>query len=108
MGIGANPASGGATYQMNGGTLTASADFSINESKNQTVTFNQSGGTVDLDSSANHLRIVGRSGTGGGIYNISGGTLSTMAGSDFVVGGVNSGANGTLNVSGTAFVDIGK
>lgn len=104
LGLGAPAANGSATYQIDDGELTVAGDFSVNEAKTATCTFTQTGGAVALNGNA----YIGRSTTGQGVYTISGGTL-TNANSDLYVGGEFGGAanaNGELNVSGSASVNV--
>ena len=106
--MGTRGSSGSGSYVMNGGSLTIGGDFSVNESNSTTSTFRQSGGTVTINGDATHVRIIGRSPLGQGVYNISGGVLNNGDAHDLLVGGGNSGANGELDVSGTAVVNIGQ
>lgn len=114
VGIGYNTGStnGVGNYFLKDGSLTVQNDFSVNESgapsaTTNSSTFDQSGGSVTLNSSG--LICIGRAGTGGGygIYNLSGGTLTDAGGTSVLVGGNNTGSKGILNISGTGqlFID---
>ncbi len=104
MGLGNPVGTGSASCQVNGGTLTAGADCSVNESKSTDCTFTQTGGTVNLNGAT---KCIGRSAAGGkGIYTISGGALNMTANGDLQVAGVQAGSKGELNVSGTGSVNV--
>src|ERR1041384_4458485 len=102
FGLGSTPGTGTARYEIYGGTLTANGDFSVNESKNQTCIFTQIAGTVVLNGTAGGIKEIGRSTTGRGQYDISGGILSNSIGVLFV------GANydGRLNISGGSVINL--
>ena len=101
--IGQGTRHGSGIYDMSGGTFTANADFTVQESGNLTTTvssFNQSGGIVNL----NGNKYIGRTPNGTGVYNLSGSAILNIAATaDLEVGGGGvTGAKGILNISGSS------
>ena len=98
------------TLNTSNGTYTVGATFVGNGELAAVGVFNQSGGT--LTTSGNQV-LVGNGGTGTalgsnstGTYNLSGGTLNTIAGALGVVVGVNRGTTGIFNLSATGNLNM--
>lgn len=104
VGLGSHPGSGNGNVVITGGTLNL-AQLTVNEAKTATCTVTQSGGTVNIGNVTGidgYNARIGLSGTGKGVYNISGGVLN-VAGNDLAVG---RGLNGEMNISGAAVVNV--
>jgi len=89
-----------AAYNMAGGSLAATAAARVGVGGSGTVA--QTGGSVTADrlDVGGDVLVAGTTGTG--VYNMSGGTLSTVGGYSLDTIAAQPGSTGTLNLSGTA------
>ena len=99
-----------ATLEIQSGTYAlGSNNFQVGASTNATGTVNQSGGAVSFTGGTELL--IGAAGTGSvGVYNLSGGSITTANGSVGlgILLGVNNGAiGGTFNLSGSGSLTVG-
>ena len=91
------------TFNLSGGTVSFDSRTHVGNATNSLGTVNQTGGEFEI---RRHELIIGDTGTGN--YNISGGSLRTLAADrDIVVGHWDNGT-GTMTVSGTALVEPGR
>lgn len=100
------------TYNLSGDPLTSvlnvGFDFTVHEQGTVDTaqsTFNQSGGTVNLN--ATGINTIGRASTGQGkgVYNLSGGVVN-VNNANLNVGGTNNGSIGELNISNTGQLNL--
>lgn len=85
---------------ITGGSLSVNGETWIGNDPGGSAHLTQSGGAV----SGNNWFVVGRFGSTG-VYDMSGGTLTKTGDGRFIIGD-GGGSNGTLNLSGTALVDL--
>ncbi|MBK1825876.1 beta strand repeat-containing protein [Haloferula rosea] len=94
-----------ATYNMQGGMLVTGSrmHFSFGATP-RNVTFNQTGGDVEIGARIDIGEVAGPTNS----YDISGGSLSLTGGDSRILVGAFGDGTGSLNVSGTAEVDAGS